>query len=345
MRDHPPGFCIAHPGYRLKASPTRRAQQAIAQVNQRLGAGSSCIEGGMPRDDANQISAALPLLAPRNLTTIGILGTGSNSEVHYRNYFSMIPLGPDPQARVLARVFRSRRGTEPEAADGGVGRSRCRVRQEQHRRSTRQRDLAPVARAVKAANPDIVFVAAYPPDTVGFVRAASEAGLVPKIMGGTMIGLLATPLKMQLGPLMNGYLNNAEVFVPIATFDFPGVKDVLEKYREQAKGQGVDPFGCNFAPYGYAAGQVLAQAVEGSASFDHTKIADYLRSHALHIVVGEIAFGKDGEWTKPRMVLTQWQGIAGNELSEITDLKKWVVVWPLEHKTGTLIYPFAAARK
>jgi len=58
----------------------------------------------MPRDDANQISAALPLLAPRNLTTIGILGTGSNSEVHYRNYFSMIPLGPDPK-REFSRGF------------------------------------------------------------------------------------------------------------------------------------------------------------------------------------------------------------------------------------------------
>jgi branched-chain amino acid transport system substrate-binding protein len=317
----------------------------------------------MPRDDANQISAALPLLAPRNLTTIGILGTGSNSEVHYRNYFSMIPLGPDPKHEFSRGFFEVAAAQNPKpqtvalvGADAEFGKNSADGARDNanaagfkivydQRYPPASTDLALVARAIKAANPDIVFVAAYPPDTVGFVRAASEAGLVPKIMGGTMIGLLATPLKMQLGPLMNGYLNNAEVFVPIATFDFPGVKDVLEKYREQAKGQGVDPFGCNFAPYGYAAGQVLAQAVEGSASFDHAKIADYLRSHALHTVVGEIAFGKDGEWTKPRMVLTQWQGLAGNELSEITDLKKWVVVWPPEHKAGDLIYPFAAGRK
>ena len=90
---------------------------------------------------------------------------------------------------------------------------------------------------------DIVFAGAYPPDSVKFVRSASENGLAPKMMGGTMIGLLATPLKVQLGPLMNGYVNNAEVFVPIPTFKFPGVEDVLAKYRERAKGQGVDPFG------------------------------------------------------------------------------------------------------
>lgn len=98
-------------------------------------------------------------------------------------------------------------------------------------------DLTPVVRAIKAHNPDVVFVGAYPPDSVGFVRAANEVGLVPKMIGGTMIGLLATPLKMQLGPLMNGYVNNAEVFVPIPTYKFPGVEELLSKYRERAKGK------------------------------------------------------------------------------------------------------------
>ena len=49
-------------------------------------------------------------------------------------------------------------------------------------------------RAVQAANADIVFVAAYPPDTVGIVRAVHEIGLSPKMFGGTMIGLLITPI-------------------------------------------------------------------------------------------------------------------------------------------------------
>jgi len=165
------------------------------------------------------------------------------------------------------------------------------------------------------------------------------------MMGGTMIGLLATPLKIQMGPLMNGYMNNAEVFVPIPTFNFTGVRELLNKYRERAKGQGVDPFGYNFAPYGYAAGQVLAAAVEGTKSFDHPKIADYIRTHTFDTVVGQIKFGKDGEWAKPRMIVTQWQNITGNDLAQVTDLKNWVVVWPPEHKTGKLIYPFESARK
>jgi len=46
----------------------------------------------------NQIAAALAVIAPHNLTTIGILGTAANSEVHYKNYFSMIPHGEKPKS-------------------------------------------------------------------------------------------------------------------------------------------------------------------------------------------------------------------------------------------------------
>jgi branched-chain amino acid transport system substrate-binding protein len=311
----------------------------------------------------NQISAALPVIAPRNLTTIGILGTAANSEAHYKNYFSMIPLGPDPKREFSRGFFELAAAQKPKpktvaivGVDAEFGKNATDGARENakaagltivydQRYPPATTDLTPIVRAIKATNPDIVFVGAYPPDTVGFVRAASEAGLTPKFMGGTMIGLLATPLKIQMGPLMNGYLNNAEVFVPIPTFNFTGVRELLNKYRERAKGQGVDPFGYNFAPYGYAAGQVLAAAVEGTKSFDHPKIADYMRTHTFDTVAGQIKFGKDGEWAKPRMIVTQWQNIAGNDLGQVTDLKNWVVVWPPEHKTGNIIYPFESARK
>jgi branched-chain amino acid transport system substrate-binding protein len=311
----------------------------------------------------NQISAALPVLAPRNLTTIGILGIAANSDAHYKNYFSMIPLGPDPKREFSRGFFEVAVAQSPKpktvaivGVDAEFGKNGTDGARENakaagltivydQRYPPATIDLTPVVRAIKATNPDIVFVAAYPPDTVGFVRAASEAGLAPKLMGGAMIGLLATPLKIQMGPLMNGYLNNAEVFMPIPTFDFAGSRELLNKYRERAKGQGVDPFGYNFAPYGYAAGQVLAAAVEGAKSLDHPKIAEYIRTHTFDTVAGQIKFGKDGEWAKPRTIVTQWQNITGNDLGQVTDLKNWVVVWPPQHKTGNLIYPFESARK
>ena len=311
----------------------------------------------------NQIAAALTVIAPRNLTTIGILGTAANSEVHYKNYFAMIPLGETPKREFSRGFFALVAAQNPKpktvallGADAEFGKNAVEGARENAKAAGLQivydklyppdlADLGPVVLAVKATNPDVVFVGAYPPDTVKFVNAAAEKELTPKIMGGDMIGLLATPLKIKMGPLMNGYINNAEVFVPIPTFNFPGVKEVLAKYRERAKGKGIDPFGYNFAPYGYGAGQVLAAAVEGAKSLDQAKLADYMRSHEFDTVVGKIRFGKDGEWTKPRMLVTQWQGLKERELSEVTDPKKWVVVWPPEHKTGNLIFPFADARK
>ena len=72
-----------------------------------------------------------------------------------------------------------------------------------------------MVRAVQAANPDIVYVGAYPPDNVGIIRAANEIGLTPKMFGGAMIGMLITPIKVQLGPIANG-LVIVETFAAVA---------------------------------------------------------------------------------------------------------------------------------
>lgn len=306
----------------------------------------------------NQIAAALPIISQKNLTTIGMLGTAANREAKYKNYFSMIPLGENPLKEFSRGFFETAMAQNPKpktvaivGVDAEFGKNSTdgarlnakaaglKVVYDQ-RYPPSSTDLTPVVRAIKAADPDVVFVASYPPDTVSFIRAAAEAGLAPKMIGGTMIGLLATPLKVQLGPLMNGWVNNAEVYVPVPSFNFPGVADVLKKYQARAKGQGIDPFGYGFVPYGYAAAQVLGMAVEATKSLDHQKIADYIRANKFSTVVGEVAFGKGGEWAKPRSVLTQWRGLTGNDLGQLTDPKKWAVVWPPEYKSADIIYPY-----
>ena len=311
----------------------------------------------------NQIAAAIPVIAPRKRTTIGLLGLAVNSQFHYPGYFSMLTYGKDP-AREFSRGFfelaKSQNPRPQTVAIVGVDAEFGKTATDGARANAKaggfkivydqlyppsMTDLAPIARAVKAVNPDIVFAASYPPDTVAFVRAANEVGLAPRMIGGSLIGMLAMPLKTMMGPLMNGYLNNAEVFMPVPTLYFPGTKGVLDKYRERAKGQGIDPFGFNFAPYGYAAGQVLAAAVTATKSLDHSKLADYMHSHSFSTVVGEIAFGPDGEWVKPRSLVSQWQDLTGNDIGQLIDPKKWVVVWPPEHKTGEFIYPYSATKK
>lgn len=311
----------------------------------------------------NQIAAAIPVLQSHKKTTIGMLGLAANAQAHYKNYFSMLSYGQNPALEFSRGFFELAKAQNPRpktvaivgvdaefgktSTDGARANAKAGGFQIVYDQLYPQgmTDLSPIARAIKATNPDIVFAAAYPPDTVAFVRAANEVGLAPSIIGGTLIGMLATPLKVLMGPLMNGYINNAEVFMPVPSMMFPGTQEVLDKYRERAKGQGVDPFGYNFAPYGYATGQVLANAVTATKSLDHDKLADYMRSHTFSTVVGDIAFGTDGEWVKPRSLVSQWQNLTGNDLGQLVDGKKWVVVWPPEHKTGNFIYPYSAPKK
>jgi branched-chain amino acid transport system substrate-binding protein len=311
----------------------------------------------------NMVAPAIPVLMQYKKTTIGILANAANSKFHYDQYFSMLPTGPEPQKSFAYGFFELAAGATPRpktvaivaadaefaqnAADGArqsikeIGGFEI-VLDEKYPPSTT--DYTPVMRAAQAVNPDIVFVAAYPPDSVGIVRAASEIGLTPKIFGGTFIGLLVTPIKMQLGPLMNGIVNN-EVFLPAKSLTFPGTNELLAKYQAAAKTQGIDPMGFAFAPLAYAAGQTLEQAVEGTKGTDQAVLAAYMHSHTFHTVVGDIAFGKDGEWTKSRVFFTQFQHVTGNSIDQFKDTTHEVVVWPNEYKTGDMIYPYAEAKK
>jgi len=67
-------------------------------------------------------------------------------------------------------------------------------------------DFSSLIRAIRAAKPDLVFVASYPNDSVAIVRAVNEIGVGPdvKIFGGGMVGLQFTPIMESLGSLLNG---------------------------------------------------------------------------------------------------------------------------------------------
>ena len=311
----------------------------------------------------NMVAPAIPVLMQFHKTTIGILANAANSKFHYDQYFSMLPTGPEPKKSFAYGFFELAAAQNPRpktvaivaadaefaqnAADGAresvkeIGGFQIVLDQKYPPTTT---DYSPIMRAVQALNPDIVYVAAYPPDSVGIVRAANEIGLTPKMFGGAFIGLLVSPIKAQLGPLMNGIINN-EVFLPAPSLVFPGTKELLAKYQAVAQQQKIDPMGWAFPPLGYAAGQVMAQAVEGAKTLDQVKLAAYMHSHTFSTVVGDIKFGKDGEWAKSRVFFTQFQHVTANSMDQFRDTTHEVIVWPNEYKTGTVIYPYADAKK
>jgi branched-chain amino acid transport system substrate-binding protein len=310
----------------------------------------------------NMIAPAMPIVMQNNLTTIGILGVNINRQFNYPRYFSMIPGGNEGTLAFSKGWFELAAAQNPRpktvaivSADAEFGRTTCDGARDNAKAGgfdivydraypPSTTDYAPILRAVAATNPDLVYICAYPPDTVGFVRAANEINFNPKIFGGAMVGLFATPIKMQLGPLMNG-LMFMESFVPSPKLDFPGLKDLLAKYQARAPELKIDPLGHGYIPFGYAAGQVLAQAVEGTKSLDHGKLADYMHANTFKTVAGDIAFGKDGEWAKSRQFFTQFQGVtATGGIDQFRDTKHQAILWPPEFKTGDIIYPYEKAK-
>jgi branched-chain amino acid transport system substrate-binding protein len=168
-----------------------------------------------------------------------------------------------------------------------------------------------------------------------------ELGYTPRMFGGAMIGLQFTPIKAQLGPMLNGIVVN-ENYVPEATMKFEGADDVLKRYQERARGQGVDPLGF-WSLFGYAQLQILEQALGAVGSFDEAKLADYMHKTRFKTVVGDVKFGPLGEWEKSRILFVQYQNVAGHDFNQFRTPGKAVIVSPKELKSGELISPFAKA--
>jgi branched-chain amino acid transport system substrate-binding protein len=309
----------------------------------------------------NMVAPAIPVIAAHNMMTIGILANAANSKFHYPRYFSMLPSGPEPEKSFSTGFFdialRHKDdlktvaivGADAEFSQNAIAGARANLKtlpfstvfDRSYPPDTQ--DFAPILRAIQAAKPDILFVAAYPPDTVGIVRAASEIGITPKLFGGTFIGLIITAVKMQLGPLANGIINN-EAFLPAGALMTPELKAMLAKYQAIAGKQGIDPLGYGTPPFGYAAGQVLEAAVKATNGVDPDTIAKYLHSHTVQTVLGDIAFGPDGEWTKSEGFFAQFQHVTSNSIDQFRDIPHEVIVWPDAKKTGDVIYPYAKAK-
>ena len=154
-------------------------------------------------------------------------------------------------------------------------------------------DYTPVMRAVAATNPDILFAASYPPDSVGIVRASAEVGFKPKIFGGGMVGLQATAIKTQLGPLLNGIVVY-DYWLPWAGFASDEGRDFVKKYQAKSADAGVDLLGYYLPPFAYARMQLIEQSVKATGGTDDAKLADYMRKSTFKTVVGDITFNEIG---------------------------------------------------
>ena len=310
----------------------------------------------------NLIAPLLPIAMDRKLTLMGMFGLGNNEKYQYPNYFQIQPAGEDPQTSVAIGFFElaAKQNPKPQTvaivgADAEYPQNAMVGARELIKKfgfktvydrtyPPSTQDFTPVVRAIKATNPDIVFIASYPPDSVGMLRAAHEVKLEPKIMGGGMVGLMFTSIMTSMGPQLNGIVNY-DFWAPEPTFmAVPGIKEFFKEYQPRAEKEKVDTLGYYLPPYSYALMQVLGQAVEQTKGLDQQKIADYIRKTEFNTIVGKIKFGKNGEWAHGRTLMVQYQKIDASGAEQFRKPGKKVVLYPDEFKSGNIIYPYAAAK-
>jgi branched-chain amino acid transport system substrate-binding protein len=308
-----------------------------------------------------QMAPAMPIVIQRNKVFVTLLGLAVNDEFKYPNYFAMIPSGPNAKPAFTKGFFDTAMAQNPKpqtvaivAADQEFSRNASDGARENAQKAGLKvvydktyppttTDFAPIVRAIQATNPDLLVICSYPPDSVGMVRAINEIGFKPKMMGGGMVGLQATALKMQLGPMLNGFVNY-DFWLPVPKMQFTGVDELIKKYQAKAAAEGVDALGYYMAPFGYAQLQVLQQAIEATKSIEDKKLADYIRSNTFKTVAGDVKFGKDGEWAQSRVLQIQFHDVKSNDVEQFRAMNTQTVVAPDEYKSGNIIYPYEKAK-
>ena len=310
----------------------------------------------------NVIAPAIPIAMQRKMAFMTLFGTNPNAKFKYDRYFQIMPNGPEPAVGLTKGFFDVAMtmspkpqtvalvGADAEYPHAALEGARTNVKaaglkvvyDKTYPMSTT--DFTPVVRAIQATNPDLVFVASYPPDSAGLVRAANEVGLKAKMFGGSMIGVQYANLKTQLGPLLNGVVA-WEVYAPEPTIKFPGVEEFLKRYQPRAAAQQLDPLGFFLPPYAYAMMQIVGEAVQKVGSLDQAKIAQYIHDHGFSTVVGDVRFAKNGEWAEGRPLYVQYRGIRGNDLEEWKKPGHEIVLYPQQWKSGALLYPYDQHRR
>jgi branched-chain amino acid transport system substrate-binding protein len=306
----------------------------------------------------NIIAPAMPIVMQHDRTFFSLFGLAVNSEFHYPRYFSMLPIGgPRPKEAFAESFFELAAEQNPKpttvamcGADAEFPRNAMEGARNVMKRlglklvydktyPPNTTDYTPVVRAMAATNPDVLFACSYPADTVGLIRASHEVGFKPKIYGGGMVGLQATAIKTQLGPLLNGIVVY-DFWLPWADFASDEGRDFLKKYQAKSAEAGVDILGYYLPPYSYARMQMIAQAVTATGGTNDDKLAEYCRKTTFKTVVGDVSFNDQGEWSVAQVLAVQFQGVQGNGLDQFKDPKTEVILWPKKYATGKIIYPY-----
>jgi branched-chain amino acid transport system substrate-binding protein len=306
-------------------------------------------------------AAAMPIVMQRKKLFLSLFALAANDEFKYDRYFQLQPNGPQAKYELSKGFFEIAAAMNPKpqtvamvGADAEYPKHALDGARENAKKAgikivydrtypANQVDFTPIVRSIKATNPDLLFMATYPPDSVGMISSIHEIGFSARLVGGGMIGLQFAAIKQKLGPLLNNIVCY-DLYVPEPTMQFPGIEQLLTRYRERAAAAGVDPIGIYIPPFAYSEVQILEEAIKATGSLDDGKLADYIRKTSFKTVVGDIKFGDRGEWAEPRVLYVQYRNIVGNDIEQFKQAGKQVILYPARYKSGEVHEPFVSVK-
>lgn len=158
-----------------------------------------------------------------------------------------------------------------------------------------------IVSSMRNADPDMVVHGAQFEDGIGMTRAMLKADFTPDVLFQTNAPSFRQQFEDGIGAENTEGVTFGVSHSPEA--DSEGNQEFVDKYEEM--------FGTREVPEdaadAYAAGQVLAAAVEAVGSIDdQTALADWLRENEVTTILGDLSWNDDGSPTGD-FLIGQWQ--------------------------------------
>jgi branched-chain amino acid transport system substrate-binding protein len=253
---------------------------------------------------------------------VGVIDDGPKWSFHY---FDM--LAQEAKAKTIAFVIEDTphprevgSGSIPKAKEIGM-----RVVVEEYFPVATQ-DFTPIIAKIRAADPDIVYVAAFPSRSITFFKQAIEQGVTPREFHVIHHGAAFREPAGRQANLVTG-----------ENYWMPGVKGgpSVAEFEELLQKTGIKAEELPWASIHFFGFEALRAGLEKAGTLDREKLIAALKSLDIQTISGRLRFYKKGENRNPN---TAYQGTLNPFPTQIQD-GKYITVWPPQFATGKHIYP------
>jgi ABC-type branched-subunit amino acid transport system substrate-binding protein len=178
-------------------------------------------------------------------------------------------------------------------------------------------DFTPIVTKMKAAKPDLVYVATFPGFFVKFAKQAFELGLKPNALHCSTCS--AGTVRQALGTQAEGISGEVYWAPGMKLGDYKLIEAILQK-------TGLDPIQWTFALESVATYEVIREGIIRAGTVDRQQVFDTIKSLEMMTTMGRFKPQADGIGSVNPFPTQVQQG-------------KVVVIAPPEAKTGEYFYP------